>query len=100
MCTYHNAASARISGFEADVNWLAAPGLTITGGMAYTHATLSEDFCGFSVDNENVTVCPGPLDPYGPQAPKGTMLPGTPPPGELPATTSRRNVARSATIWA
>jgi outer membrane receptor protein involved in Fe transport len=74
----HNAASARISGFEADVNWLAAPGLTITGGMAYTHATLSEDFCGFSVDNENVTVCPGPLDPYGPQAPKGTMLPGTP----------------------
>jgi outer membrane receptor protein involved in Fe transport len=74
----HNAASARISGFEADVNWLAAPGFTITGGLAYTHATLSEDFCGFTVNDENVTVCPGPLDPYGPQARKGTMLPGTP----------------------
>jgi len=74
----HNAASARISGFEADVNWLAAQGLTVTGGFAYTHATLSEDFCGIVVSGQNVTVCPGPLDMFPPQAAKGTQLPITP----------------------
>lgn len=67
----HNAGSARIYGTEADVVWQPLDGLTLSGSGTYTDAHLTQDYCG----PVGVTVCPGPLDPNGPDAPKGTSLP-------------------------
>ncbi|HEY0301619.1 MAG TPA: TonB-dependent receptor, partial [Rhizomicrobium sp.] len=70
----HNAGAARIWGAESDVIWAPVDGLTITGAATFTSARLSKDYCG----PVGVTVCPGPLDPDPPNAPRGTALPTTP----------------------
>jgi outer membrane receptor protein involved in Fe transport len=67
----HNAGNARIYGAEGNVVWQPVDGLTITGAATYIDAHLTEDYCG----PVGVTVCPGPLDPDTPDAPKGTALP-------------------------
>jgi iron complex outermembrane receptor protein len=59
-----NAGKAKMRGFETDLNWLVAEGLTITGAAAYTKAELNEDYI------------PDPDAP--PEALKGTSLPVTP----------------------
>ena len=70
----HNAGAARIYGAESDVVWQPVDGLTLSGAATFTDAHLSKDYCG----PVGVTVCPGPLDPDPPNAPKGTALPTTP----------------------
>jgi len=70
----HNASNARIYGAEADMIWQPIDGLTVNGAATFTDAHLSSDYCG----PVGVTVCPGPLDPDAPDAPKGTALPTTP----------------------
>ncbi len=70
----HNAGAARIYGAEIDAVWQPIDGLTINGAATFTDAHLSTDYCGPA----GVTVCPGPLDPDPPDAPKGTALPTTP----------------------
>ena len=73
-----NAGDARSRGIESDISWLPIDGLTITAAGAYTDATLLQDYCGLFAGTAVVTQCPGPLDPDGPQAAKGTTLPVTP----------------------
>jgi len=66
-----NAGTARSRGIEADLNWLAAPGLTFSASGTYVDAELTEPFC------DQVNGC----DPdQGGElfAPKGTRLPITP----------------------
>ena len=67
-----NANQAEIDGLELDLNWRASYNLTISGGMAFFDAQLTENYCGFTDDLGNpVTVCADP------QAPEGTRLPVT-----------------------
>ena len=75
-----NAPNARIKGVESDVQWLIGDHFTLTGAGAYTDATLSQDFCGQldPVTGALITQCPGPVDGFAPEAPKGTSLPITP----------------------
>jgi outer membrane receptor protein involved in Fe transport len=70
----HNAGNARIYGAEADVVWQPFDGFTLNGAASYNDAHLTSDYCG----PVGVTVCPGPLDPDPPDAPRGTALPTTP----------------------
>jgi iron complex outermembrane receptor protein len=74
----HNAGNARIYGAEADLVWQPADGLTISGAGTYTDAHLTTDYCGPVIGGVVITQCPGPVDPFTPDAPKGTSLPGTP----------------------
>jgi iron complex outermembrane recepter protein len=76
----HNAGNARIYGSELDATWVPVTGLTINGAATFTDAYLTTDYCGVvdPATGKTVTVCPGPLDPFGPNAPKGTALPTTP----------------------
>ncbi len=72
----HNASSARIYGSEADVTWIPLDGLTISGSGTLTDSHLTKDYCGPILPGEPpITVCPGPQDPWAPNAPKGTPLP-------------------------
>ena len=72
----HNASSARIFGTEGDITWMPITGLTINGSWTLTDSHLTKDYCGVVLDDgTQVTVCPGPGDPYTPDAPKGTPLP-------------------------
>ncbi len=78
-----NANQARIRGFESDLTWAASYNLRLSAGVALYDAELTENFCGWTVNNVPVTVCPaGTLDPNGnpvsgPQAPAGSRLPIT-----------------------
>ncbi len=69
-----NAGQAEVKGAETEITW-ATPvqGLNLNGGLAYTDAKLTEDYCG-TVDSkgEPVKSCKSP------QAPSGTQLPVTP----------------------
>ncbi|MDB5469540.1 MAG: TonB-dependent receptor [Caulobacter sp.] len=68
-----NAANAEIYGVETDVVWRLTDDWTLSGGGAYTHAELSDNYCGFTDPQGNpITSCPAPL------APTGTQLPVTP----------------------
>ena len=67
----HNAGNARIWGSEAQVVWQPIDGLSITGSTSLNDSHLTQDYCG----PVGITVCPGPGDPFGPDAPKGTALP-------------------------
>jgi outer membrane receptor protein involved in Fe transport len=75
-----NAAQAEIYGLETDIIWRMTDDWTLSGGAAYTHAELSENYCGFTDAQGNpITKCPDPpLYPDPPQAPAGTRLPVTP----------------------
>ncbi len=76
-----NANQAQIRGLESDLSWAASYNLRIGGGIALYDADLTENYCGWSVDGNSITVCPpGTLDPNGdpvsgPQAPAGTRMP-------------------------
>ncbi|HEY4940431.1 MAG TPA: TonB-dependent receptor [Rhizomicrobium sp.] len=67
----HNAGGARIYGAEGDVVWQPTDGLTLSGAATLTDSHLTSDYCS----KAGATVCPGPLDPNPPSAPKGTSLP-------------------------
>ena len=75
-----NAGSANIKGAETDVTFHPDSHWTFTASGAFTDAKLTQDYCGVNdlATGLPVTVCPGPLDPNGPQAPAGTRLPLTP----------------------
>jgi len=68
-----NAANADIYGIETDIVWRLTDDWTLSGGGAYTHAELTDNYCGFTDAQGNpITQCPAPL------APSGTALPVTP----------------------
>ena len=75
-----NAGEANIKGAETDVTFHPDDHWTFTAAGAFTDAKLTQDYCGVNDPSTGlpVTVCPGPLDPNGPQAPAGTRLPLTP----------------------
>ncbi|MFO1186844.1 MAG: TonB-dependent receptor [Alphaproteobacteria bacterium] len=61
-----NVGQATIKGAEANIDWLPAEGLTLSGSAAWTEARLSTDYCGGDCASNPV------------QAPTGTQLPITP----------------------
>jgi iron complex outermembrane recepter protein len=69
-----NAGQARIKGVEADIEWLATDGFTLTGSMTILDSKLTKDFC-----EELDTATGNPLPPAQCAAqdttPKGTRLP-------------------------
>jgi iron complex outermembrane recepter protein len=84
-----NSAQARIRGVEADLTWAATDQFTISGGVAFIDAELTEHYCGFVDANgnpESRNPCPfdddgDPITPpvlQDPLAFKGTELPVTP----------------------
>lgn len=75
-----NAGKAVINGFETDVDWLIDDHLSLAGSASVTDANLTTVLCGETnpVNDQTVTVCPGPADPYPPQSPANTQLPVTP----------------------
>jgi outer membrane receptor protein involved in Fe transport len=69
-----NAGQASIDGFEADVAFAVTADFTVTAGIAYSNAELTENYCNQVLDNgQPVTDCPDSV-----VAPKGTQLPLTP----------------------
>jgi outer membrane receptor protein involved in Fe transport len=75
-----NAPNARIKGVESDLQWLIGDHFTLTGAGAYTDAELTKAMCGEldPITGATITECPGPVDPYVADSPKGTALPITP----------------------
>ncbi|MFZ4605522.1 MAG: TonB-dependent receptor [Caulobacter sp.] len=74
-----NAPQAEIKGVETDFIWRATPGLTFSGGAAYTDAQLSATYCGVTDPSGHaVTDCPSILYPVPVKAPSGQALPVTP----------------------
>ncbi|MDO9338372.1 MAG: TonB-dependent receptor [Caulobacter sp.] len=74
-----NAANAEIYGVETDLVWRITPDWTLSGGAAYTHTELTDNYCGVTDAQGNpITDCPSILAPDPPQAPSGTELPVTP----------------------
>lgn len=68
-----NAAQAKMTGIETDINWLVGDGLTIFGSAAYVDAKLDGNYCGtVDASGSPITNCASP------QAPDGTQLPVTP----------------------
>jgi len=86
-----NAASARSTGLETNVEWLVGGGWLLSGSATYLDAKLTSNFCG-TTTLVFPTSCPtqvsgsgsSPISyadgttTLGPYAPKGTRLPGTP----------------------
>ncbi|MEO8812256.1 MAG: TonB-dependent receptor, partial [Caulobacteraceae bacterium] len=70
LTVVNNAGNARILGVESDATWRPIRQFTVNGALAYTDATLRNDFCGLSPGES----CVGQVI----QAPKGTQLPVTP----------------------
>ncbi|MGA1730340.1 MAG: TonB-dependent receptor domain-containing protein, partial [Steroidobacteraceae bacterium] len=69
-----NAGNARITGLEADLLWAASDRLTLSAGMAFLNAELTQPYCGELGENgQDLNPCPG-----DPLAPNGTQLPVTP----------------------
>jgi iron complex outermembrane recepter protein len=66
-----NANDARVKGFEADISWAVTGALSLTGGLSYIDAELTENYCGTvdPVTGAPDTTCATPL------APAGTRLP-------------------------
>jgi len=70
-----NAAQARSQGLESQIDWVPVEGLTLSAGIALTHARLTSNYCGpkfIDANGNPITSCPSP------QAPSGTALPTTP----------------------
>jgi outer membrane receptor protein involved in Fe transport len=76
----HNAGKAVINGIESDIDWLVDDHLSISGSGTVLDANLTTILCGVvdPVTHQNVTQCPGPLDPNPPWAPANTQMPVTP----------------------
>ena len=76
----HNAGTGIINGIESDIDWLVDDHLSFAGSGSITDANLTSVLCGVNnpATEQNVTVCPGPLDPNPPWAPANTQLPVTP----------------------
>ncbi len=77
--------AAHIYGVEGDFTVVPVRGLTLNGAAAYTHATTADPYCGGLTPilpdgsgGDPVTLCPGPDQETGPQAPVGQRLPVTP----------------------
>jgi outer membrane receptor protein involved in Fe transport len=67
-----NAGNARIKGFESELSWLVADGLTLSSGFTLLDPQITENYCGaLNPDGSPVTSCAAPL------APAGTQLPAT-----------------------
>lgn len=65
-----NANNARIRGIEADLSWAATYNLTLSSGLAFYDAELTENYCGFTDAAGNpVTDCADPEAPSGSQLP-------------------------------
>ncbi|HWA60560.1 MAG TPA: TonB-dependent receptor [Caulobacteraceae bacterium] len=64
-----NAGDATVYGLETDAAWRVTPDFTLTGALAYTHATLDKDFCNGAED---------PCLPADITARAGQQLPVTP----------------------
>jgi outer membrane receptor protein involved in Fe transport len=75
-----NVGSAEIKGIEADINWRPNDNWTVSASGTYLDAKTTQDYCGVNdpITHVPITVCPGPVDPFAPQAPAGTALPVTP----------------------
>jgi outer membrane receptor protein involved in Fe transport len=75
-----NVGAADIKGFDLDLSWRPDDHWSITAAGAYTDAKITSDYCGINdpTTHAPITVCPGPVDPNPPEAPKGTALPVTP----------------------
>jgi outer membrane receptor protein involved in Fe transport len=63
-----NAGSAKITGFETEIDFAPTRALTLSGGFSLTDAKLSQNYYGFC----------GNVPCVIPQAPEGQMLPTTP----------------------
>ncbi len=63
-----NAGDAKINGLESQIDWAVDSNLTLSSGLAFTDAKLSNDYFGFCGNVQCTT----------PQAPAGQMLPTTP----------------------
>jgi outer membrane receptor protein involved in Fe transport len=73
-----NANNARIRGLEMDLSWAATYNLSITGGVAFYDAELTENYCGFTDAQGNpVTQCADPLAASGTQLPITAPFKGT-----------------------
>jgi outer membrane receptor protein involved in Fe transport len=74
-----NAGHAQIDGLESNLSWAATYNLVLSGGVAYYHSKLTDNYCGVTDDSGNpITNCTVG-DPNFPDiAPKGTQLPVTP----------------------
>jgi len=80
-----NANQAEIDGLEMDINWAVSYNLSISGGVAFYDAQLTDNYCGWvnETTGDPETVCPaGTVNPdgdvvSGPEAPNGTRLPVT-----------------------
>lgn len=75
-----NANNGRVRGLEMDLSWAATYNLTISGGVAFYDAELTENYCGVAEpDGTPVTDCgDDPAWPYD-RALEGTQLPVTAP---------------------
>jgi outer membrane receptor protein involved in Fe transport len=74
----HNGPNARIKGFELDVTWRPARGLSLTGSAAYADAKVRANVCEFDDPTFQCTA-PGPQGQANSiSAPAGTRLPVTP----------------------
>jgi iron complex outermembrane receptor protein len=90
-----NAASAKIKGFESDLQWAPVSGLLFSSGLTYLHAVTTTNYCGPTGTNGasnyigNTTLlttnCPNQVISYadgvtltGPEAPAGSQLPVAP----------------------
>jgi outer membrane receptor protein involved in Fe transport len=67
-----NANQAEINGLEMDLQWALTYNFTLTGGVAFYDAELTENYCG-ETDANGVPI----IDCDEPQAPEGTQLPIT-----------------------
>ena len=74
-----NANNGRIRGLEMDLRWAATYNLTLTGGVAFYDAELTENYCGLAEpDGTPVTECADPDWEFD-RAFEGTQLPVTAP---------------------
>ena len=81
-----NANQARVNGFETELTWAATYNLSLTGGLAFYNARLTEDYCKATDAAGNLDPsCFAPLDlnaPFNDRKPdfaaSGTRLPITP----------------------
>jgi len=73
-----NAGAARVTGWENELQWAVAHGVSVAAGLTLLNPRLTENYCGVIDPNGSpVTDCPSAAAPNPPKAPSGTQLPGT-----------------------
>ena len=72
-----NAGQAQIKGIETDAEFAMTPHLTLTGGMSYLDAKLTQQYCSPPAGETPAQVC-YPTTTYEQYAPNGQQLPVTP----------------------